>query len=246
MLPTTFDHPYPSRREPVFGDAVVATSQPLAAQAGLEMLAEGGSSLDAAIATAAALTVTEPTSNGLGSDAFCLHWDAHRLHGFNGSGRSPAAFDAEGILARGQIDPVGWEPVTTPGAIDAWFTLHERFGTLPMARLLEPAIRMAQDGFRVAPQTAYYWAKSSAKFGHLTGWANTFTRDGRTPRPGEQVQLPEHALTLKTLARDGREAFYRGELAERLHDYSMREGGALRAEDLASHSGMWVDPISMT
>ena len=103
MLPTSFDHPHPSRREPVFGDAVVATSQPLAAQAGLEMLAEGGTSVDAAIATAAALTVTEPTSNGLGSDAFCLHWDAHRLHGFNGSGRSPAAFDAEGILARGQI-----------------------------------------------------------------------------------------------------------------------------------------------
>ena len=246
MLPTSFEHRHPSRREPVFGDAVVATSQPLAAQAGLEMLAEGGTSVDAAIATAAALTVTEPTSNGLGSDAFCLHWDAHRLHGFNGSGRSPAAFDSEGILARGQIQTVGWEPVTIPGAIDAWFTLHERFGKLPMARLLEPAIRMAQHGFRVAPQTAYYWSKSATKFGHLSGWTSTFTRDGRTPRPGERIQLPEHALTLKTLARDGRDAFYGGELAECLHEHSVREGGALRVEDLANHSGMWVDPISMT
>ena len=194
---------------------MVATSQPLAAQAGLEMLAEGGTSVDAAIATAAALTVTEPTSNGLGSDAFCLHWDAHRLHGFNVPG-VPGGFDAEASWPEAR-SAVGWEPVTTPGAIDAWFTLHERFGKLPMARLLGPAIRMAQDGFRVRPKP-HITGQSRRQFGHLSGWTSTFTRDGRTQarRAGSTAGTRADA---EDVGEEGRDAMYRGELAERLHDF---------------------------
>ena len=170
---------------PCFGDAVVATSQPLAAQAGLEMLAEGGTSVDAAIATAAALTQTEPTSNGLGSDAFCLHWDAHSPYGFNGSGRSPAAFDAEGILARGQIEPVGWEPVTTPGAIDAWFTFARTVWEVAHGPVAEPAIRMAQEVFGSRPNRVLL-GQVGGQVCHLSGWTSTFTRwsHAKTRRAG--------------------------------------------------------------
>ena len=176
---------------------------------------------------------------------FCLHWDLHRLHGFNGSGRSPAAFDAEGILARGQIEPVGWEPVTTPGAIDAWFTLHERFGKLPMARLLEPAIRMAQDGFRVAPNRVLLgqvggqvWSSFRLDEHVHPGWSHAKTR-----RAGSIARTRAHAEDVGegwprcVLPRRTGRAFARFQRARRW---------CLRAEDLATHAGMWVDPISMT
>src|SRR3954447_4320963 len=186
--------PYASRRMPVVASrGVVATSEPLAAQAGLWMLRQGGNAVDAALATAIALTVLEPTSNGIGSDAFAIVLDGAKLHGVNGSGRSPLPHEPElfGKLGHERVPAHGWLPVTVPGAPATWRDLHKRFGELPFATLFEPAIAYAEDGYPVGPVTANGWANTARVYAaqnigpEFAGWFSTFAPDGNGPRPGE-------------------------------------------------------------
>ena len=207
--------PYPSRRSPVMADNVVATSQPLAAQAGLEMLRLGGNAVDAALAAAAALTVVEPTGNGLGSDAFAILWDGSELHGLNASGRSPAGWSPERFAGREAMPERGWEAVTVPGAVGAWMALNARFGTLPFETLLAPAIRLAEGGFAVTPMIAATWARS-VSLKAQPGFARTFLPGGRAPAPGERFANPAAGADLRRIAATRGEAFYRGEIAERI------------------------------
>src|SRR5262245_13527208 len=202
------DLPYPSRRMPLVArHGVVATSQHLAAQAGLETLRAGGSAVDAAVATAAMLSVVEACSNGIGSDAFAIVWDGSRLHGLNGSGRAPAALTLEHLRSQGHtaVPQRGWASVTVPGAPAAWRDLHARFGRLPFEQVLRPAIETARQGFAVSPLVARSWATSARLFATLPGpefrpWFDTFTHDGRPPEPGDFFALPDHACTLERIA----------------------------------------------
>ncbi|MEO8815324.1 MAG: gamma-glutamyltransferase family protein [Mycobacterium sp.] len=241
--PFGWDLPYAWPRTPVLARNVVCTSQPLAAQAGLRMLADGGNAVDAAIATAITLTVVEPVSNGIGSDAFAIVWDGTELHGLNGSGRSPAAWTPE-YFGGGRVPMLGWNSVTVPGAVSAWVELHTRFGKLPFERLFEPAASYARNGFLVSPAVAAQWAAQVPVFESQPGFAEAFMPGGRAPKPGEQVRLPDHATTLETIATTRGEAFYRGELAARLEAHSSANGGAMRAADLAAHHADWVGTIS--
>lgn len=229
-----------------------ATSHPLAAQAGEELLREGGTAVDAAVGMAAALTVVEPTSNGIGSDAFALVWAEGKLHGLNGSGRSPAGLTPETLRSAGhETMPVrGWWPVTVPGAPAAWADLHRRFGRLPFARVLAPAIRLAEAGHPVAPVVAFYWARAAEGFAALrdpeiAGWKTTFAPGGRGPAVGERVRLPDHARTLERLAASACRDFYEGELAAAVDAFAAETGGLLRAADLAAHRSEWVHPLSV-
>ena len=249
------NYPYPSRRMVAFANrGMVSTAQSLAAQAGLEMLKKGGNAIDAALATAIALTVVQPTSNGLGSDAFAILWTKGKLYGLNASGKAPMALTPEEMAKKGHtsIPDRGLEPVTVPGAPGAWRALSERFGRLPYAELFQPAIQYARDGFAVSPTVSEMWqtaAKSTfAKFRgrpEFDEWFRVFTKEGKAPRAGEVWKLPDHADTLQEIAETGSESFYRGRLAERM-DASMREmGGWLRKEDLEQFEVEWVDPISV-
>jgi gamma-glutamyltranspeptidase/glutathione hydrolase len=221
---------------------VVATSQTLASQAGVFVLREGGNAVDAAIATAACLTVVEPCSNGLGSDAFAIVWDGSDLHGFNGSGRSPAALTPERVGV--EMPQRGWLPVTVPGAVDAWHQLHARLGRLPFDRVLVPAIEYAERGFPVSPRVSQAWRSSVERFRGFEGWMRTFAPDGNGPDVGQIVRLPDHARTLRAIAPDRGESFYRGEIAQRIDAHARATDGLLLADDLAAHQGVWVEPIS--
>lgn len=242
---------YRADRNLVYGRGMVATSQPLAAQAGRDMLRMGGNAIDAAIAAAAMLTVTEPTSNGFGSDAFALVWAKGKLHGLNASGPAPAGISAEALRAQGHSAmPVhGLTPVTVPGAPAAWAALWRRFGRLPFAQLLRPAAEAIRGGFPVQPTTARYWAEALEKYRtELVGeefapWFDLFAPGGRTPAAGELHRSAEQADTLELLGRTECEAFYRGELAEKIDAFSRRHGGYLRKEDLAAFQPQWVEPI---
>ncbi|SFH85064.1 gamma-glutamyltransferase family protein [Albimonas pacifica] len=235
--------PYPSRRSPVMADNVVATSQPLAAQAGLEMLRLGGNAVDAALAAAAALTVVEPTGNGLGSDAFAILWDGSALHGLNASGRSPAAWTPERFAGRSAMPERGWEAVTVPGAVGAWMALNARFGTLPFETLLAPAIRLAEGGYPVTPMVAATWARSVATLKDQPGFARTFLPGGRAPAPGERFSNPAAAADLRLIAATKGEAFYRGEIAERIVADAARHGGAMTLDDLAAEAPDWCGTV---
>ncbi|HWO13383.1 MAG TPA: gamma-glutamyltransferase family protein [Polyangiaceae bacterium] len=247
------NYPFSSRRLPVLARrGVVATSEPLAAQAGLRMLQLGGNAVDAAIATAIALTVVEPTCNGVGGDAFALVWDGGKLHALNGAGRALAAHAPETFarLGHARIPNRGWLPVTVPGVPAAWHDLHRRFGRLPFETLFEPAIAYAADGFPVAPVTALRWATNAQIYAAeanddpaLRPWRDTFTHDGRAPRAGDVFALPALARTLRELAGSGCESFYRGALAARTLSFSEATGGLLSARDLSAHESTWVDPI---
>ncbi|HYJ54062.1 MAG TPA: gamma-glutamyltransferase family protein [Mycobacterium sp.] len=243
-VPFSWDLPYPLPRKPVLARNMVCTSQPLAAQAGLAMLADGGSAVDAALAAAITLTLVEPVSNGIGSDAFAIVWDGGRLHGLNASGRSPAAWTPE-YFRGGPVPERGWNSVTGPGAVSAWAELHARFGRLPFARLFEPAIGYGREGFLVSPTVAAQWAGQVPALWSQPGFAEAFLPDGRAPAPGERFRLPEHAATLETIAATGGEAFYRGELAATMEAHSTANGGAMLVSDLASHRVDWIDPISI-
>jgi gamma-glutamyltranspeptidase/glutathione hydrolase len=234
--------PYAWPRKPVLATNVVCTSQPLAAQAGLRMLADGGGAVDAAIATAIALTVVEPVSNGIGSDAFAIVWDGHELHGLNASGRSPAAWTPDYFGGNG-VPPFGWNSVTVPGAVSAWVELHAKFGKLPFERLFEPAISYARNGFLLSPTIAEQWSAQVPLFESQPGFAETFLPGGRAPRAGELVRLPDHAGTLEVIAATRGESFYRGALAAKLEAHSIANGGAMRAGDLAAHHADWVGTI---
>jgi gamma-glutamyltranspeptidase/glutathione hydrolase len=231
-------------------NGIVATSQPLAAQAGLAALRDGGNAVDAALVTAMALTVLEPTSNGIGSDAFALVWDGERLHGINASGRWPRAYSAEQVRDAGlyAMPQLGWLSVTVPGAVAMWADLSERFGRLDAARLLAPAIDYAVSGFPVSPVIATLWARARPIFDPrldpaIGGWTETFTRGGATPEPGSLWTSPGHAACLQGLAERGFRDFYEGRIAEAIVACSRATGGGITAEDLAAHANEWVEPI---
>ncbi len=238
------DPVYPSRRSPVLAENVVATSQPLATQAGLSILQQGGNAVDAAIATAAALTVVEPTGNGLGSDAFCILWDGKELHGLNASGRAPAAWTPERFA--GGMPQHGWDSVTVPGAVSAWVELSERFGKLGLATVLAPAIRYAEESFIVSPVIGALWAKGAETLKNQPGFAETFMPGGRAPKAGERFKNPGAARTLRAIAETKGRAFYEGEIAEEIAAFAKAHGGAMTVEDLASHSSDWCGTISQS
>lgn len=245
---------YPSRRRVVFArKGMVCTSQPLAAQAGLDMLKKGGNAIDAAVATAAAMTVLEPTSNGIGGDAFALVWlkDSHKPYGLNASGPAPALADAQSLREAGhkQMPRFGWKPVNVPGAPSAWALLAERFGRLPLAELLAPAASYAEEGYGVSPVISRLWGNAFHTFGKLeepefAGWAPLFAPQGRAPLAGEVWRSPEHAATLREIGRTKGESFYRGALAEEIDAFAKKTGGWLRKEDLAAFRAEWVEPIT--
>jgi gamma-glutamyltranspeptidase / glutathione hydrolase len=239
----SWDLPYASRRMPVLANNAVATSHPLAAQAGLSMLAQGGNAADAIIATAIALTVLEPVSNGIGSDAFALLWDGNKLHGLNASGRAPAAWTPQYFSGRKLIPMRGWNSVTVPGAVSAWVVINQRFGKLPFADLFQPAIRYARDGVMVAPIVAHKWAAQVPVLKDQPGFAECFMPRGRAPAAGERYASGEMARTLEQIAASKGEAFYRGELAEKMAAHSKANQGAMALADLAAHTADWVEPI---
>jgi len=236
--------PYPSQRMPVFADNVVATSQPLASQAGLDMLRKGGNAVDAALAAAITLTVVEPTMNGIGGDAFAIIWDGNRLHGLNGSGKSPVAMSLEQFAGHTSMPELGWEAVTVPGAVDAWITLSRKFGRLSFAELFEPAIRYARDGYPVSPITAGRWREAEARYKHFPDFGRIFLPNGRAPQTGSLFQSAAHASTLEQIAATQAESFYRGKLAQQTLAYSASTGGYFSEQDLAEHRSEWVEPIS--
>ncbi|MEM1230589.1 MAG: gamma-glutamyltransferase, partial [Pseudomonadota bacterium] len=236
-----FDLPYASRRSPVCAQQMVATSQPLATQAGIAALRAGGNAVDAALASAIALTVVEPNNNGVGSDAFAMVWDGHRLHGLNGSGRAPAAWTPEYFAGRSAMPQRGWDSVTVPGAVSVWGELSQRFGKLPFARLFEDAIRYADAGFPVGPETARFWQAAATELDTEPGFAAHFLP---APGAGEVFRRPELAQTLRTIAAQGPRSLYEGELAERIVTAAAAQGGALTAQDLAAHHADWVTPIA--
>ena len=242
------EYPYPSRRRLLFGAAgAVATSQPLAVSAGMRILQAGGSAVDAAIAMAAVLTVVEPTSNGLGSDAFAIVADAGRVYGLNASGPSPRGLAVERFLA--ERPRRGWPVVTVPGAPAAWEELHARWGRLPLAEVLEPAIGYAERGFPVSPLTARAWRRAAAEFSRLEGREHAYFRElffpnGRAPAAGSLWSNPELGASLRKLAGEGSAWFYRGEFAQRLAGFAAASGGCLEAADLAAFAPEWVEPLA--
>lgn len=240
-----YDNTYPSRRPLVMGRNIVATSQPLAAQVGIQMLQSGGNAADAAVATAAAMTVLEPCGNGLGSDAFCLIWDGNELHGLNASGRSPLAFEPRHIAnAKGEV-PRGWNSVTVPGAVSGWVELSSRFGTLPFQKLLEPAIHYATEGYRVGPITARAWASAEKTYSapQYAEFQRTFLPGGRAPSAGDLFRFPDAARTLQSIAATKGESFYNGELAVAIAADAAKHGAPLAITDLADHRAEWVGTI---
>ncbi|MDI3256306.1 MAG: gamma-glutamyltransferase family protein [Kyrpidia sp.] len=253
MRVNSLDYPHPSRRMAVYARrGMVATSQPLAAEAGLEMMRRGGNAVDAAIAAAAALTVVEPPSNGIGGDAFALVWTAGKLHGLNASGPAPKAMSIEVLVKRGiqgEMPRMGFASVTVPGAPAAWAELSARFGRLPFPALLEPAIDYAEKGYPVSPAVGAAWERAYRVYEKMLrgpefrAWFETFAPEGRPPRIGEIWRSPDHARTLQIIAESRSEAFYRGELAERMDRFSREYGGFLRLEDLDGFRPEWVEPV---
>ncbi len=236
-----FRQPYPSARSPVCASNLVATSQPLAAQAGVEALRRGGNAVDAALATAITLTVVEPNNNGVGSDAFAIVWDGEGLFGLNASGRSPAGWTPDRFAHQQSMPRRGWDSVTVPGAVSAWVALSERFGRLPFGDLFETAIRYAQDGFQVDPKTARHWQQAPELHADFADFAEHFFP---APAAGERFRRPDLATTLDDIARTRGESFYRGALADRIAAASTAAGGALRQSDLACHQADWVTPLA--
>jgi gamma-glutamyltranspeptidase / glutathione hydrolase len=251
MTSFNWQNPYPTPRMPVFARNIVSTSHPLAAQAGLRMLWKGGNAVDAAIAAAAAITLVEPVSCGLGSDAFALVWDGRKLHGLNASGVSPAAWNVdyfknkygeENGLAR--QPKRGWDTVTVPGVIAGWEALHAKFGTLPFADLMEPAIEIAERGHAVASIVAYKWAAAIPELKDQPGFADAFMPHGRAPEVSELIRYPGHAKTLRMLAELGPRAYYEGEIGEKIAAFSKQCGGAMNFDDLRNYKADWVEPIA--
>ena len=250
---------YASQRFPLYArGGMVNCSSPQAAAAGLEALRRGGNAMDAAVAAAATLTVTEPTANGLGSDAFALVWSEKegRLFGLNASGPAPMLADADKVLAlgrdeKGKMPRHGWTPVTVPGAVGAWAALTERFGRRSLAQNLAEAVRYAREGYPCAPNLAAGWQSAFAAYRKLLtepcfdAWFQTFALEGRAPEAGELIRLPDHADTLEEIGATGGESFYRGELAKKIDAESRKFGGFLRFEDLAAYRPLWVEPIRL-
>ncbi|MCY4566315.1 MAG: gamma-glutamyltransferase family protein [Gammaproteobacteria bacterium] len=236
-----FRQPYPSTRSPVCAANLVATSQPLAVQAGVDALRRGGNAVDAALATAITLAVVEPNNNGAGSDAFAIVWDGDSLNGLNASGRSPAGWTPERFADRGSMPNRGWDAVTVPGAVSAWVALSDRYGKLPFPELFNDAIRYAEAGFQVGPKTGFYWQFAEEAYRGFEHFAEHFLP---APAPGDLFRRPDLAATLTEIAETHGESFYRGRLAERIEAASIAEGGAMRMADLAEHRADWVAPLA--
>lgn len=248
-------YPFASRRTVVYARrGMVATSQPLAAQAGLHVLEQGGNAIDAAVATAAALTVVEPTSNGIGSDAFAIVWHKGKMYGLNSSGPSPMGMSIDALLDRGydEMPTFGWMPVNVPGAPAAWAALVERFGTFTLAQDLDGAVSLASDGFPVSPVASYFWQRAFNRYAEvLKGpeyepFFRVFTLDGEAPKAGQLFASPDHARTLQLIGMSGAREFYEGSLADAMHAYAVETGGLLRKSDFMAFRPEWVDPISVS
>jgi gamma-glutamyltranspeptidase / glutathione hydrolase len=243
-LALPLDSRYPSLRRSTFARNVVATSQMVASQAGLRMMLKGGNAIDAVLATAIALTITEPISNGIGSDAFAILWDGKQLHGLNASGRSPEGWTPARYAGKSSVPTRGWNSVTVPGCVAAWVAMSERFGKLPFEALFEPAIEYARDGFVVTPFIASRWAQQIDELKVQPGFAEAFMPGGRAPRAGETFRIPQAAQSLELIAKTRGEAFYRGELADKIAAHSAANGGIMTRADLAAHTNDWVGTIS--
>jgi gamma-glutamyltranspeptidase/glutathione hydrolase len=245
-----WDNPYPTIRSPLFARNVVATSQSLASQAGLSVMAKGGNAVDAAIATAAAMTIVEPVSNGLGSDCFALIWDpkaknGRHLHGLNASGVAPAAWNVDYFRKKhGDVFPQrGWDSVTVPGAVAGWAALSERFGVLPFADILAPAIDLAARGYGVPTIVSHKWGLQVPVLQEQPGYAAAFMPNGRAPHPGERFVFSEAAKTLMSIAETRGESFYRGDIAAKIAAHSKACGAVMTEKDLGDFAVEWVDPI---
>jgi gamma-glutamyltranspeptidase/glutathione hydrolase len=243
MTPYSWNNPYAWPRKPLLAANAVATSQPLAAQAGLQMLAAGGTAVDAILAAAITLTLVEPVSNGIGSDAYAVLWDGKQLHGVNASGRSPAGWTRE-FFPKG-VPTRGWNSVSVPGCVSMWVELHAKFGKLPFEKLFEAAIRYGRDGFLVSPTIAGQWEKQVDELKGQPGFAEAFMPGGRAPAAGARFRLPQHAAALEQIAATRGKAFYQGALAEKLEAHSSRHGGVMKVSDLAAHRLDWVKPLEI-
>lgn len=240
--------PFATRSEVIARHGMAATSQPLATQAALDILKQGGSAVDAAIAANAVQCLVEPVGCGLGGDLFAIVWDgkAKKLSGLNASGRSPASLTLDEFRRREitHVPPTGPLPVTVPGCVDGWFELSARFGKLPMSQVLAPAIRYAKEGAPIAELVAYYWQRNAALLSKFDGFSTTFLPNGRAPAKGDLFANPRLAETLEKLAAGGRDAFYKGDIARTIEAYMRKQGGFLAYEDLAAHRSEWIDPVS--
>ena len=242
-------NPYASNRLPIFARNIVSTSHPLAAQAGLRMLQNGGNAVDAAIATAAVMTIVEPVSNGLGSDSFCIIWDGKELHGLNASGRAPQAWTPEYFKQKYGTDTInppkrGMDSVTIPGAVASWAAMSERFGKLPFADLMQPAADIAERGYLVPFVVQGKWAAPVEELRDQPGFAANFLPKGRAPEVGELFQFKAAAKALRLIGQTKGKAFYEGEIAEALVKFFAAQGGAITAQDLAAYQPEWVKPIA--
>lgn len=245
-------NPYPTTRIPLLASNVVSTSHPLAAQAGLRLLLAGGNAVDAAIAAAAALTIVEPVSCGLGSDAFAFVWDGTQLHGLNGSGVAPNAWSTDyfarkyGTDAKGWAErPLrGWDSVTVPGAIASWQAMHQRFGKKAWEDVLAPAIELAERGVCVPPIVAQKWAAAVPELQSQPGFAQAFMPKQRAPKVGEKFNFPTAARSLKLLAAQGAEVFYQGEIAQAMVAHAKAHSGSMCLQDLRDYQPEWVQPLT--
>jgi gamma-glutamyltranspeptidase/glutathione hydrolase len=209
------------------------------------MLAAGGNAVDAILATAITLTLVEPVSNGIGSDAYAIVWDGKRMHGLNASGRSPQGWTLDYFKGKSAMPVRGWDTVTVPGCVGAWVELHQKFGKLPFKKLFEQAIRYGREGFLVSPTIAGQWENQVVELKGQPGFAKYFMPGGRAPRPGERFKFKDHSAVLEKIAATKGKAFYRGDLAERIEAHAKKHGGAMRAADLAANKPDWVKPLEM-
>ena len=239
---------FATRSEVIAKQAMAATSQPLATQVALEIMRKGGNAIDAAIAANATLGLMEPTGNGIGGDLFAIVWDAktRKLYGLNASGRSPRSLTIDVFKEKklAKIPSLGVLPISVPGCVDGWFELHRKFGKLPMAEVLAPAISYCEEGFPVSELIAYYWSRSRS-LGRYKGFKETFLPGGKAPAKGEMFSNPRLAKTLRRIAEGGRDAFYKGEIAKEIDAYMKANKGYLSYEDLAAHTSTWVEPVSV-
>ena len=244
-----FNNPYTSTRLPLFARNVVSTSHPLGAQAGLRMLHKGGNAVDAAIAAAAAMTIVEPVSNGLGSDSFCILWDGKELHGLNASGCAPQSWTPD-YFKRKYGDSAtappkrGLDSVTVPGAVSSWVSLSERFGKLPFADLMEPAIEIAERGYLLPPVVQQKWEAATEELKGQPGFANAFLPWGRAPKVGELFQFKAAAKALRAIALTKGAAYYGGEIAHAIEKFSSANGGSMTVKDLENFKPEWVKPVA--
>lgn len=246
-------YPYPSRRNVMYAkNGMVATGSPLAAQAGLEILKKDGNAIDAAIATATALTVVEPTANGIGGDAFAIFSIKGKIYGLNSSGYSPKLLEAQELLNKGfkEVPKYGLTPVTVPGAPKAWAELNKKYGKLPLKEVMAPAIKLAKEGYAIPVNVGKLWKTAANNFEKEQGeefkyWFDTFTIDGKIPNTGDIITLPDHAKTLEKIAETYADEFYHGELADKIDKFSKKYGGYIRKEDLEGYEVEWVDPIKV-